>query len=211
MSTACVAEALEAAGDDDHAQPPLALRLVAADREHVPDEPPVSAVDELVELDQRSRAAARSRSASARIATPTISSARKPISSKLSSTCGRPRTWPASFVSFEMVTQRSAMRSRWRLLWRIASTRRRSTATGVCRASSDSTALLEREVTRVDLVVERDHLVAQLPSSSRSAFIAPRSDRSTSSDSSCRVCLEGVQLLLERRARYRHHPNRPVT
>ena len=45
---------------------------------------------------------------------------------------------------------------------RIASTSRRSVATGVCRASSDSIALLDRDVAPVDLVVEGDHLVGQL-------------------------------------------------
>ena len=44
----------------------------------------------------------------------------------------------------------------------IASTSRRSVATGVCRASSDWIALLDLDVVAVDVVVEGDHVVREL-------------------------------------------------
>ena len=72
-------------------------------------------------------------------------------------------------------------------------------------------ALLEREVARVHLVVERDHLVRELrvPLAQRVHRAAKRAEHELG------LLLEGrlerVELLLERRARYGHHPNRPVT
>ena len=48
-----VADPLEAARDDDHAQAPLAEGGVAAQREDVADDAPVGAVDQLVEVDER--------------------------------------------------------------------------------------------------------------------------------------------------------------
>jgi hypothetical protein len=45
-------------------------------------------------------------------------------------------------------------------------------------------ALLEREVARIDVVVERDHLVRELGSFSRRALIEPRTARRTRSPSS---------------------------
>ena len=75
--------------------------------------------------------------------------------------------------------------------------------------------LLDREVLRVDLVVERDHLVGELGVLLRAArSSAPRSERRTSSPSSCSDRLEAVELLLEAYAIARSaiaQPNRPVT
>ena len=51
-----VADALEAARDDDHAQAPLAQGLVAAELQHVRDDAAVGPVDQLVEVDQHLRA-----------------------------------------------------------------------------------------------------------------------------------------------------------
>ena len=48
-----VADPLEAARDDDHAEAPFAELGVAAEREDVADDPPVGAVDQLVEIDER--------------------------------------------------------------------------------------------------------------------------------------------------------------
>src|SRR5579884_4013152 len=50
-----VADPLDAAGDDEHAQAVLALLGRVAEREHVLDRVPVRAVDQLVELLQRAR------------------------------------------------------------------------------------------------------------------------------------------------------------
>ena len=47
-------------------------------------------------------------------------------------------------------------------VWSTASTRRRSVATGACCASSSLDRPLDPVVALVDLVVERDHLVAEL-------------------------------------------------
>ena len=47
-------------------------------------------------------------------------------------------------------------------MWSMARTNRRSTATGVWRASSDSMPCSICEVLTVDLVVEGDHLVGEL-------------------------------------------------
>ena len=51
-----VADALEAARDDDHAQAPLAQGLVAAELQHMRDDAAVGPVDQLVEVDQHLRA-----------------------------------------------------------------------------------------------------------------------------------------------------------
>ena len=48
-----VADPLEAAGDEDHPEPPLAHLDVLADLEQPVDDAPVGAVDQLVELEQR--------------------------------------------------------------------------------------------------------------------------------------------------------------
>ena len=67
--------------------------------------------------------------------------------------------------------------------------------------------LLEREVARVDLVVERDHLVAELDVL-RAERVDDAADRPQ--DDLARLLearLEGVQLGLELDS----HPNRPVT
>ena len=95
-------------------------------------------------------------------------------------------------------------------MWRIASTSRRSTATGVCLASSDSMPLLEREIARVDLVVEGDDLVGELR-----VALAQRVHRAAERAEDelgllLEARLERVELFLERRAE-RRHPNRPVT
>ena len=83
------------------------------------------------------RSARRGRSASLRarrrgsanesIATRSICSARDPISTNASDQL-RPESPPApkSLVSFAMFTHWSAIRSRWRLMWRMASASRRS-------------------------------------------------------------------------------------
>jgi uncharacterized membrane protein YbhN (UPF0104 family) len=47
-----VADPLDAARDDDHPQPPLVPALVAREAEHVADDAPVGAVDQLVEIDE---------------------------------------------------------------------------------------------------------------------------------------------------------------
>ena len=99
-----VADALEAARDDDHAHPPLAALGVAAERDHLLDRAPVGAVDELVELDAATRARSMSRSANESSATRIISSARAPISSNASTSVGSGREPRASFVSLAMVT-----------------------------------------------------------------------------------------------------------
>ena len=74
---------------------------------------------------------------------------------------------------------------------RIASTSRRSAATGVCRASSDLDALLDREVAVVDLVVEGDHLVGELD------VVAARAR----SSAAAQRAQDEVALLLERAPR----------
>ena len=137
----------------------------------------------------------------------TISAQRSPMSTRPSTTaCCVPR-WLESFVSFAIVTHWSPMRSRWRPEWRIARTRRRSLATGVWRASTISTCLLEREVALVDLVVERDHLVAELdvlrPQGVDGAADRPEDDLAGLLEAR----LERVQLGLQLDS----HPNRPVT
>ena len=48
-----VADSLEAAGHDDHEQRPLARRGVALEAGELVDDPPIRAVDQLVELDER--------------------------------------------------------------------------------------------------------------------------------------------------------------
>ena len=73
-----------------------------------------------------------------------------------------------------------------------ASTSRRSTATGVCRASSDWTPVLDREVAAVDLVVEADHLVGELVVAARER-VERRAQRAQ----------DEVALLLERRLELR--------
>src|SRR5438045_9505034 len=48
-----VADPLEAAGDEDHAQPPLTLGDVHAEVEHAFDGAAVRTIDQLVEVDER--------------------------------------------------------------------------------------------------------------------------------------------------------------
>src|SRR5215208_4768928 len=48
-----VANPLEAARDGDHAQAPLETLGIGAEREHLADDAPVRAVDQLVQLDER--------------------------------------------------------------------------------------------------------------------------------------------------------------
>ena len=95
-------------------------------------------------------------------ATRHISSARSPISVSTSTSAGSGSTSATSFESFATVTQPSALRSSSRLMCRIASSSRRSRATGVWSASSDWIEPSIVEEQRVDLVVEGDHLVGEL-------------------------------------------------
>ena len=67
-----------------------------------------------------------------------------------------------SFVSFAIVTDWSPIRSRWIELWRTASTSRRSVRDGCLERERLLDELLDAVVAVVDLVVERDHLVAEL-------------------------------------------------
>ena len=71
-------------------------------------------------------------------------------------------------------------------------------------------ALLEREIARVDFVVERDHLVRQL----RISFAQRVHRAAERPEHELGLLLQGglerVQLFLERRARH-DYPNRPVT
>ena len=101
-----VADPLEAAGDDQHPQAPLALVGVVAERDHLLDRAAVRAVDQLVELDERLAPARRRAAANESSATRIISSARAPISSSASiSSCSPRRPSRVSFVSFAIVTQ----------------------------------------------------------------------------------------------------------
>ncbi len=205
-----VAEALEAAGDDDHAQPPLALRLVTADRQHVPDEPAVGAVDELVELYERfggrqiafrqspHRHADHLFRAQAHLveALEHLGIALERAGELRELGDGHAEVGHALQVEIAVEDcQHEAEVERHRGLSR----------------EQRLDALLEREVTRVDLVVERDHLVRQLRISfaQRVHRAAERPEHELGLLLQGR--LEGVQLLLERRARHRHQPNRPVT
>ena len=108
------------------------------------------------------RARSTSRSANASSATLTISSQRSPIST-------RPST--SSCCVLERGRELRQLRDRDALVadplevesrCRTASTSRRSPATGVWRASTTSTCFSMPVVALVDLVVERDHLVAEL-------------------------------------------------
>ena len=89
----------------------------------------------------------------------------------------------------------------------MASTRRRSTATGVWRASSDWMPSSIAEVALVDLVVEGDHLVGELDvlDCERVQAAAERAEDELAFLLERR--LELVELLLQGDP----HPNRPVT
>jgi hypothetical protein len=91
----------------------------------------------------------------------------------------------------------------------IASTSRRSVATGVCRASSSWIPLLDLEVAAIDRVVERDHLVGELGvrAPQRVQRAAQRAQHEAPFLQQAR--LQGVEVLLEADAT--HQPNRPVT
>ena len=91
-----------------------------------------------------------------------ISSQRSPISRSpsTSSCCGS--NLADSFVSFAIVTDWSPIRSRWIELWRTASTSLRSPATGCLESEGLLDQLLDPVIALVDLVVEGDHLVAEL-------------------------------------------------
>ena len=101
-----VADPLDRTRDQDHPQPPLAHRRIGAELQQVPDDAPVGAVDQLVEIDERlgpGEIAASNASSATRI----ISSARVPISSKPVEQrgVGLDVAAPPSFVSFAIVTQ----------------------------------------------------------------------------------------------------------
>ncbi len=132
-----VADPLDAARDDEHAQTVLALRLRVAEGEHVVDRAAVGAVDQVVQIGE-DWAVSRSRRENASSATRIICSARWPMSSIES----RMRSSLTSRPPSRLGQPRSSAWSRsarCRLTRRIASTSRRSIATGVWRASSDWT------------------------------------------------------------------------
>ena len=89
----------------------------------------------------------------------------------------------------------------------MASTSLRSTATGVCRASSTSIALLDRGVAAVDLVVEGDDLVGELRV--RLAQRVERPAQRTQDELPLleQVRVDRVEIFLEGDS----HPNLPVT
>ena len=94
----------------------------------------------------------------------------------------------------------------------IASTSRRSTATGVWRASSDCDAFLDPEVAPVDVVVERDHVVGELDVALRRARSAtPRKTRRTSAPSSWRLASSWSSSSWKVTRTSRCYPKRPVT
>ena len=132
-----VADPLEAAGDDDHPEPPLAELGVVAELEHVLHDAPVRAVDQLVQVDEALGAgdvAFREGVSATRI----ISSARRPISSKPSTSIS------SGFSSARELRQLGDRHAEVghplevEVECSTASTSRRSPATGVWRASSCS-------------------------------------------------------------------------
>ena len=202
-----VADPLQAAGDEEHAQAPLALVGVAAEVEHVAHDPPVRLGRSARRGRRGSPRLRRRASANESSATRIISSALEAISSKPSISVSSGGSPCASFVSLAMVTQRSAMRSRWRFECSTASTKRRSTGDRGLAREQRLDRLLEREVPRVDLVVERDHLVGQL-----GVVLAERIDRAPERAENEVALLEqrrlqSVHLLLQRHA-HRDEPTR---
>ena len=204
-----VADPLEAAGDDDHAQPPLALSGVAAELEHVLDDAPVRSVDQLVEVDEAL--------GPLDVALRRTSRARRGSSPRRGSHL------------VEALDQRLVRRQAVRELRQLgdrhaevghplevevrvehgeheAAGRRRPAS--VARAATRCPA--RSRGTGVDLVVERDHLVGEL-----GVALAQGVDRATNgAQHELALLLEGrlerVELLLERDP-HRDQPNRPVT
>ena len=192
-----VADALDAPRDDDHPHAPLLVLGRARRTRDLVDDAAVRPVDQLVEVDERPRPldvalgerVERDAAPSPRRGRPSPGAPRRGR--------GAARAPCESFVSFAIVTDWSPTRSRWIESWRIASTSRRSVATGDCWARSSSTDFSIAVVAGVDLVVEADHLVAELDVRASSASIAPRTARSTTSPCSCEARLERVELRLE--------------
>ena len=100
-----VADPLEAARDDQHAQAPLARASSPPMLEHLLDGAAVRAVDQLVELDERLGARRGRAPRTSRSATRIISSARSPISSNASISLASPGRSSASLISLAIVTQ----------------------------------------------------------------------------------------------------------
>ena len=89
----------------------------------------------------------------------------------------------------------------------MASTRRRSTATGRLAGEQRLDALLDREVRLVDLVVEGDHLVGELD-----VGLQERVQASTKRAEDVRALLLQRRLeLIELFLKGDPHPKRPVT
>ncbi len=200
-----VADPLEAAGDDEDPQAPLALLA-----------PRSSRTCSTVRRFARSISSSRSTSASARsrsrcwkerIATRVISSARTPISAKAGDDPPvRQACRSTSFVSFATVVQRSAIRSRCRLMCSMREHEPQVGRDGRLPRQQRLDALLEAEVARVDLVVEGDHLVGELE-----VLLDERARRRLDrADDEPALVLERLlelgELLVEGDSRARHRP-----
>jgi hypothetical protein len=208
-----VADPLEAAGDEDHPQPPLAPLGVGAEFEQVVDDAPVRAVDQLVELEQRLR----------RHPVALLERAERDPDHLLGPLPHLLEAVEQCLVGREAVRQLRQLRDRdaevaHPLEVEVVLQEREHEAE-VARhrrlpRQQQLDALLDRDVLRVDVVVEGDHLVRQLEVARADGL--DRAAQRAQDEVSLRVQgeLQRVELLLE--AEPRHvpgvaHPNLPVT
>ena len=156
-----------------------------AEREHVPDDPAVGAVDQLVEVDERLGPASALRSRKESSATRVISSAR--CAHLLEALEDRLVVRDDLHELRQLGDRHAVVGHALEVEVVVEDREHEAQVDGDRRLAGEERldALLDREVGGVDLVVEGDHLVGQLDVGLQERVQAPRSARRTSAPSSC--------------------------
>ncbi len=202
-----VADPLEAARDEDHPQAPLPRLLVAADLEQAVDDAAIGAVDQLVEVEQRL----------GQLLVTGLERLDRDTDHLLGPLAHLAEAGEERVVGRQSLRQLRQLRDRdaevahpleVEVVLQHREHEPEVARDGRLAGEQQLDPLLDLEVLRVDVVVERDHLVGEL-GVLRADGLDRRPDRAQ--DEIALVAergLELVELLLERDA---HQPNRPVT